>query len=109
MAVVSSGGSSSSESGGGKISFTAEIGSFRTDEAETEFCDEEEYDVEERSVTIDYYEDPPDETLRIVLCDGQTVAIQGGPTGFHTGNGSIVYMLFERCHTKIDRYLPNII
>ena len=77
MAVVS--GGSSSESGG-KVSFTADIASFRSDDAAAASLCDDEYDgaedVEERSVTIDYYEDPPDETLRIILCDGQTVAIQ---------------------------------
>ena len=78
MAVVS--GGSSSESGD-KVSFTADIASFRHDEASASLCDDEyddgaDDDVEERSVTIDYYEDPPDETLRIILCDGRTVAIQ---------------------------------
>ena len=79
MAVVS--GGSTSESGD-KVSFTADIVSFRTDEPAASLCDDEydedgaDDDVEERSVTIDYYEDPPDETLRIILCDGRTVAIQ---------------------------------
>ena len=78
MAVVSGGGSSSES--GGRISLTADIASLRTTEgaeavAAASLCDDEDA-YEERSVTIDYYEDPPDETLRIVLCDGQTVAIQ---------------------------------
>ena len=88
MAVVSRGSScSSGGGGGGKISFTADIASFRTsDESLGGGGVELEYDggddVEERSVTIDYYEDPPDETLRIILCDGETVAIQR-----HEGGG----------------------
>ena len=78
MAVVSGGGSSSES--GGRISLTADIASLRTTKgaeavAAASLCDDEDA-YEERSVTIDYYEDPPDETLRIVLCDGQTVAIQ---------------------------------
>ena len=32
--------------------------------------------------------------------------VQGGPTGFNTGNGNIIsHMLFERFHTKIERDL----
>ena len=100
MAVVSHGSSCSSGRGGGRISFTADIASFRTSDGSASLCGgggvELEYDagddddVEERSVTIDYYEDPPDETLRIILCDGETVAIQR-----HEGGGG------DSCGSKI--------
>ncbi len=79
MAVVTSGNSSSSGVGGGGR------GGSRTDEAIASFgggaADSRDFsydedDDDDDDGTLDDFIDPPDETLKIILYDGQTVAIK---------------------------------